>query len=265
MPEDQLLCPFPVGLCTLAFLISITLNNAPLACAVQVDSGGTESFVGVGKHSFDAGLTRTVKGDEFTEDEIYYEKIYLAQNPADFIYAPFVRGLKYFRFFLIGHKVAIVTVSVMLQAGLGTVQSGGPGIGLSFLLHALFLTFAVVKQPYLAPGENLLVIVTESMLVLIAALGFIGSFTEIPTVVWVIAGVGCIVLPAVAVVWGAVITFKAEVRLTRDREERVHLAQQHAENDDESSAPYREISNELSANGRGGAAQHRTDNVKTKR
>lgn len=176
--------------------------------------------------------SRQVQG--FTEEEIFSEKVLSSDNVAKFIYDPFERSRKHWRTLFLFHRLFVVVFSVFVIK-YRSVSPAALGVGISLGIHALCLVFVVVRWPFARKAENILVVVTQAVLVIGSTCGFATSLSNynFPAAIYIIVVVLALALPVVSVAVGIILTYADDKRRERAREERVLDAMRNAQEEDE--------------------------------
>lgn len=178
---------------------------------------------------------RQIEG--YTEEEVHTERVHVSENVAKFIFDPFVRRFQQWRLLVMFQKIILVIITIMAQGegSVGALRSGAVGIGLSLAVHLAYLLYVLFSVPFQRRIENILTATTQVILCSVCAAALTDALAEhtIPEAVWICIAVVVVAGPFLAIIVGAVLTFKDEVLREREREERVRLAQQSAEDADE--------------------------------
>jgi hypothetical protein len=174
---------------------------------------------------------RQIEG--YTDEEVHNERVHLSDNVAKFIFDPFTRRHQQWRLLVMLQKICLVLITIMAQGegSSSVLRNGAIGIGLTLAVHLSYLIYVLYSTPFQRRVENILTGTAQVILciVSIAALVNCLSTDAVPEPVWIVVAAIVVAGPILAIIVGAVLTFKDEVLREREREERVRVAQQAAE------------------------------------
>ncbi|KAH9598381.1 hypothetical protein LSM04_004936 [Trypanosoma melophagium] len=158
--------------------------------------------------------------DEFTEKELYYEKVQKSDNIAASIYQVYKRRYRKARLTFLLQRVLLVTITSLTRRGPGTTNLSWLGMILFLVVSVLYLSYTVVLRPYARPVENAFSASTQLMIAAVAVIGLTSASQNknvVPLAVAVLVAVFVFVAPIMALLAGFIYTFSE----ARERAERL--------------------------------------------
>ncbi|ESS67976.1 hypothetical protein TCDM_03289 [Trypanosoma cruzi Dm28c] len=157
--------------------------------------------------------------DEFTERELYYEKVRKSANVSAPVYQAYRRTYRKARLTFLLQRVLLVAISCLMSQGIKESLSW-LGLMLILLVSMLYFLYTTLLHPYARPVENLYGAAQQFVIVCVASIGLVGNRIgrdNIPFAVSVFFAVIVFVAPLAALIIGLVRTFRKD----RERAERL--------------------------------------------
>lgn len=112
--------------------------------------------------------------DEFTEDELYYEKLMRSSNVAASIYNGYKRRHRKARIVFFFQRVILVLISAFTRRGL-QYDVSWLGMGLVLIVVIAYFVYIAVARPFVRPLENLYGASHQIVIAAVAAMGLAGN------------------------------------------------------------------------------------------
>nr|CCC92187.1 conserved hypothetical protein [Trypanosoma congolense IL3000] len=157
--------------------------------------------------------------DEFSEEELYYEKAFKSTNVSASLYVAYRRHFHMSRVYYILQRISLVFVGTLVCNGKNELNEK---MGMTIVLGicVVFTLYTVVLMPYARSVETWYGNSHHIALTLLAAVGFVGSQgrkNEIPRALSVLVVVFIFMAPLFALIVGSILTFRKD----RERVERL--------------------------------------------
>ncbi|KEG09399.1 hypothetical protein DQ04_05281010 [Trypanosoma grayi] len=157
--------------------------------------------------------------DEFTEKELYYEKVRKSANVSAPIYQVYKRRYRKARLTFLLQRILLVTISCLTRRG---HESTLPWLGLALVLivSVLYFAYTVLLRPYARSVENVYGATHQFIIAAVASVGIVGSTRgkdAVPFGLAVFIAVLVFLAPLLALIIGFVDTFRED----RHRAERL--------------------------------------------
>ncbi|RNF03292.1 hypothetical protein TraAM80_05855 [Trypanosoma rangeli] len=148
--------------------------------------------------------------DEFTEKELYYEKVRKSVNVSAPVYQAYRRSYRKARLTFLLQRVLLVTIGCLTSKG---IEEDLAWIGLALVLVVcmLYFLYTTLLHPYARPVENIYGATQQFTIVCVASVGVVGQRLgrhAIPFGVAVLLAVFVCLAPLVALIVGLVRTFQ---------------------------------------------------------
>ncbi|ESL05917.1 hypothetical protein TRSC58_06418 [Trypanosoma rangeli SC58] len=157
--------------------------------------------------------------DEFTEKELYYEKVRKSVNVSAPVYQAYRRSYRKARLTFLLQRVLLVTIGCLTSRGISE-DFAWLGLVLVLVVCMLYFLYTALLHPYARPVENIYGATQQFTIVCVASVGVVGQRLgkrAIPFWVAVLLAVIVCVAPLVALIVGLVQTFQKD----RERAERL--------------------------------------------
>nr|CCC49769.1 conserved hypothetical protein [Trypanosoma vivax Y486] len=157
--------------------------------------------------------------DEFTETELYYEKVSRSSNVSTPIYEAYKKSFRLARLLFLFQRIILVTVGALVRRGFGA-KIPWLGFGLVFCVCLCYFAFMVLKKPYARTVENMYGASHQIFVAVLAAIGLAGSIwgrESVPHALNVFIAVLLVFAPIGTLLTGSVLTFRKD----RERVERL--------------------------------------------